>query len=317
MWTHDPLHQLTCPRCTAVLARTDDACHRCGQAVALAADGARFVAAGAVCPRCSRPVRPGEAYHSATDWSDAGACPHCGSALAAAGRAPQVNDEKAERCAPHALEHLVRAEAVDGWSLWDTTIDPHDPGMLLVHFRRPGQRQGGSHGHAEPRHGQPQAAPAGAPAASRRPSPHADPRARSRPAAAERDPDPTPASGFDRARLRGWAWQRAHGVASAAARPLRSGRPARTGAKAAELVWVAVRAALAVAAYAAVFAVVAGVLVAYAVVRRMGWGAAGLFMLAVFAAAPRRWKGGRRRKRWLKDLRKGKVLRHGVAWPGL
>ncbi|RIL11651.1 hypothetical protein DCC79_04105, partial [bacterium] len=57
MWTHDPLHQLTCPRCTAVLARTDDACHRCGQAVALAADGARFVAVGAVCPRCSRPVR--------------------------------------------------------------------------------------------------------------------------------------------------------------------------------------------------------------------------------------------------------------------
>lgn len=159
MWTPEPLHPLTCPRCTAALARTDAACHRCGQAVVLAADGARLVAAGTVCPRCSRPARPGEAYHSAIDWSDAAACPHCGSPLAAARGAAQIHEEKAEVCAPHALERLVRAEAVDGWALWDTTIDPRDPGMLLVHFRRPGPGRPRMHTRAARR--RPRPSPAG------------------------------------------------------------------------------------------------------------------------------------------------------------
>lgn len=307
MWTPEPLHPLTCPRCTAALARTDAACHRCGQAVALAADGARLVAAGTVCPRCSRPARPGEAYHSAIDWSDAAACPHCGSPLAAARGTAQIHEEKAEVCAPHALERLVRAEAVDGWALWDTTIDPRDPGMLLVHFRRPGDGP-----TADPH---PRGAPAAAPEPRRMPD--SDPRAPSRPADARPHPARAALPGLDRIPPLGHAWQTAHGTAAAAARPLRAGRPARAGATVAHLIWLAVRATLAVAAYAAVFAIVAGALVAYAVVRRMGWGAAGLVMLAVLAATPRRWTGGRRRKRWLKDLRKGKGLRHGVAWPGL
>jgi hypothetical protein len=34
------------------------------------------------------------------------------------------------------LERIARAEAVDGWALLDTTVDPDRPGSIFAHFRR-------------------------------------------------------------------------------------------------------------------------------------------------------------------------------------
>ena len=46
-------------------------------------------------------------------------------------------EEKSLSCAPHQLETLAAAEAVDGWAIFDTTVDPESPGDILVQFRRP------------------------------------------------------------------------------------------------------------------------------------------------------------------------------------
>jgi hypothetical protein len=46
-------------------------------------------------------------------------------------------EDKTAVCLPYELEHLARAEAVDGWRLVDTTVSEAVPGMIEVHFRRP------------------------------------------------------------------------------------------------------------------------------------------------------------------------------------
>lgn len=83
------------------------------------------------CPHCSAALRP-----------DASACDRCGQPVDVAQGLPEVAagtafEEKAVSCAPHDLERAARAEAAEGWSLLDTTVDEAAPGMILAHFRRP------------------------------------------------------------------------------------------------------------------------------------------------------------------------------------
>lgn len=138
MFQEQALQHLMCPRCTAPMAPGDQACRRCGQQVARTADG-RLVAAGAVCPRCNRPAQPGQAYFTATGSSPAGTCAYCGSPLEAVPLEDPAAffEEKAESCAPFDLDRVAHSEAVDGWAMMDTTVDPARPGRILVHFRRP------------------------------------------------------------------------------------------------------------------------------------------------------------------------------------
>jgi hypothetical protein len=138
MFQEQALQPLMCPRCTAPLAPGEQACRRCGQQVARTADG-RLVAAGAVCPRCNRPAQPGQAYFTATGSSPAGTCAYCGSPMEAVPPEDPAAyfEEKAESCAPFDLDRVARSEAVDGWAMMDTTVDPARPGRILVHFRRP------------------------------------------------------------------------------------------------------------------------------------------------------------------------------------
>jgi hypothetical protein len=83
------------------------------------------------CPQCSAALRP-----------DATACDRCGRTVDVAAVLPEVAagttfEEKAVSCAPHDVERAARAEAAEGWSLLDTTVDEAAPGMILAHFRRP------------------------------------------------------------------------------------------------------------------------------------------------------------------------------------
>lgn len=122
------------------------------------------------CSRCGFRAEP-----------EAEACPRCGTTLEArAARRPelgtaaaQADVEQSIACPPAELEALARREAVDGWELVDTTIDPAQPEQLLAHFRKrapagpdPSPKAGTSTG--------PQAAPGAKPRAESGPKTRAE-----------------------------------------------------------------------------------------------------------------------------------------------
>lgn len=139
MQGYEALQPLCCPRCTAAVAADARACCRCGQELRLSADRSHLIAVGSVCPRCNRDTRAGQAFVSLTAADRPDLCPHCGSPMEylPVTEAATAFDEKVERCPAFDLDRLARAEAVDGWALWDTTIDPAQPDRILAHFRRP------------------------------------------------------------------------------------------------------------------------------------------------------------------------------------
>lgn len=146
-------HRL-CPRCYASLASDATGCSRCGATLSASAAApspddwaasARASAQAAVpapevapyCPRCDRLERPGGRFTGALAGGPAGACPHCGTALVTVPPDAGLAYEEVSLAADSwDLDRLVRAEAVDGWTLVDTTIDPRSPQRLLAHFRR-------------------------------------------------------------------------------------------------------------------------------------------------------------------------------------
>ena len=85
------------------------------------------------CSRCGFRAEP-----------EAEACPRCGTTLEARAARQPIPEAPASQsyvaqsiaCAPAELEALARREAVDGWELMDTTIDPARPEQLLAHFRK-------------------------------------------------------------------------------------------------------------------------------------------------------------------------------------
>lgn len=96
------------------------------------------------CPRCGRPMQPGQVFAGAAGLSGAAVCEGCGALLdlepvgaAAEAAAPAVYEEKAVSCAPMDVDRIARAEAVDGWALHDTTVDDRAPDRIVAHFRRP------------------------------------------------------------------------------------------------------------------------------------------------------------------------------------
>lgn len=96
------------------------------------------------CPRCGRPMQPGQVFAGAAGLSGAAVCEGCGALLdlepvgaAAEAAAPAVYEEKAVSCAPMDVDRVARAEAVDGWALHDTTVDDRAPDRIVAHFRRP------------------------------------------------------------------------------------------------------------------------------------------------------------------------------------
>lgn len=90
------------------------------------------------CPRCGFRADP-----------EAETCPRCRTELprqpdVRVARPSERSGEYIERvldCAPAELEALARREAVDGWELVDTTVDPSSPDRLQAHFRRPAPAQ--------------------------------------------------------------------------------------------------------------------------------------------------------------------------------
>ena len=136
--------QNLCPRCYAQLAPGSNSCGRCGVAVDDSLPGRRMArAAGAVgaadghCPRCDRLELDGSRFTGAVGLGPAGTCPHCGTALVHAAADDRVAYEEVSRGTDSwDLDRLTRAEAVDGWMLIDTTVDPSAPDRLLAHFRR-------------------------------------------------------------------------------------------------------------------------------------------------------------------------------------
>ncbi len=98
------------------------------------------------CPRCGFRADP-----------EAETCPRCRTEL------PKQSDVRVARpsersgeyitrvldCAPAELEALARREAVDGWELVDTTVDPASPDRLQAHFRRPAPAQPAAREQAE------------------------------------------------------------------------------------------------------------------------------------------------------------------------
>lgn len=186
-------HRL-CPRCYASLAADSRGCSRCGATLPAAADtqtAGDLAAAGRIwtqtplpaaeaapyCPRCDRLELPGGRFTGALAHGSAGACPHCGTAMVTAPSGTGLSYEEVSLAAESwDLDRLVRAEAVDGWTLVDTTIDPSSPQRLLAHFRRPlGEGAAPSGAQSTPAS---QPAPA---ARSARPTAPAEPLAPSRP----------------------------------------------------------------------------------------------------------------------------------------
>jgi hypothetical protein len=102
--------QASCPRCGTGLADFAPVCHRCGLR-----------------------LDPGVAYFAGTGSGDAGA-----SIVESGQTGAEVAFERRHlSCLPMDLERVARAEAVDGWALLDTTLDPDVPGNIVAHLRRP------------------------------------------------------------------------------------------------------------------------------------------------------------------------------------
>lgn len=97
--------------------RTERQCPRCAASVPDAIDA---------CPRCGLAFQPGVAYF------DAGESPRAQGSAAAG----EQYEHKHVSCLPMDLERVARAEAVDGWALTDTTVDPEGSGNIRAHFRR-------------------------------------------------------------------------------------------------------------------------------------------------------------------------------------
>lgn len=133
----EELLQANCPRCTAPLRRGASDCDRCGLALEPVDQGLALPARGLRCPRCDRSAEPGDHYVGLVGRSAHGSCPHCGTPLVHAETfAAGAYEERSLACDTFELERLARAEAVDGWNLLDTTIDPHAPGRIVAYFRR-------------------------------------------------------------------------------------------------------------------------------------------------------------------------------------
>jgi len=134
--------QHLCPRCYAQLAAGAASCGRCGVAVGERLPGRRMAepareGGSLVCPRCDRLEAHGARFNGAVGSGSAGACPHCGTAMVEAAPDDRVAYEEVSLATDSwDLERLTRAEAVDGWTLIDTTVDPNAPDRLLAHFRR-------------------------------------------------------------------------------------------------------------------------------------------------------------------------------------
>lgn len=135
--------QALCPRCYAELAPGASSCGRCGVALDDSLPG-RKVAQGPFCPRCDRVEADGAGFTGVVGSGAAGSCEHCGTMLveapadrpAAPGAGPIAYEEVSRATDSWDLDRLIRAEAVDGWTLVDTTVDPAAPDRLLAHFRR-------------------------------------------------------------------------------------------------------------------------------------------------------------------------------------
>ncbi len=133
--------QPLCPRCYAQLAAGSTSCGRCGVAVDDRLPGRRRThatgGADSHCPRCDRLETDGSRFSGAVGRGPAGACLHCGTALVNTAVDDRVAYEEVSRATDSwDLDRLARAEAVDGWMLLDTTVDPSAPNRLLAHFRR-------------------------------------------------------------------------------------------------------------------------------------------------------------------------------------
>lgn len=133
--------QALCPRCYAQLSPGSTRCGRCGTAVEGGLPGQRLAKAsgrnGAYCPRCDRLETDGARFAGAVGTGPSGSCPHCGTALVEAAADDRVAyEEVSVGTDSWDLDRLTRAEAVDGWTLVDTTVDPTAPDRLLAHFRR-------------------------------------------------------------------------------------------------------------------------------------------------------------------------------------
>ena len=145
----EELVQPNCPRCTAPLRHGASDCDRCGLALEPVAGSLALPAQGPRCPRCDRPAEPGAHYVGVIGRSAQGSCRHCGTPLVLSETFAQgAYEERSLACDTFDLERLARAEAVDGWHLLDTTIDPHAPGRIVAYFRR-GLSQSASPGAAE------------------------------------------------------------------------------------------------------------------------------------------------------------------------
>lgn len=135
--------QALCPRCYAELAPGARSCGRCGVALDDSLPG-RKVAHAPFCPRCDRVEADGAGFTGLVGHGAAGSCEHCGTMLveapadrrAASNAGPIAYEEVSRATASWDLDRLIRAEAVDGWTLVDTTVDPSAPDRLLAHFRR-------------------------------------------------------------------------------------------------------------------------------------------------------------------------------------
>lgn len=135
--------QALCPRCYAELAPGARSCGRCGVALDDGLPGRR-VAHGPFCPRCDRVEADGAGFTGVVGHGAAGSCEHCGTMLvepaadrpAADSAGPIAYEEVSRATDSWDLDRLIRAEAVDGWTLVDTTVDPGAPDRLLAHFRR-------------------------------------------------------------------------------------------------------------------------------------------------------------------------------------
>lgn len=137
------LAQALCPRCYAELAPGARSCGRCGVALDDSLPG-RKVAHAPFCPRCDRLEADGAGFTGLVGHGAAGSCEHCGTMLveppadrpAANSAGPIAYEEVSRATNSWDLDRLIRAEAVDGWTLVDTTVDPGAPDRLLAHFRR-------------------------------------------------------------------------------------------------------------------------------------------------------------------------------------
>lgn len=94
-----------------------------------------------LCPKCSRPVHPGQVFAGAAGLAEDGVCSECGQPLIVAATQTDpatttVYEEKSVACTPAELDRIARAEAVDGWALHDTTVDEMAADRIVAHFRR-------------------------------------------------------------------------------------------------------------------------------------------------------------------------------------